>query len=76
LLYVWDGPGHPEPTSPVESQEIATDDEGAGLVAFDTDINNDNNSSNAQWAKVIVNGVATDWLQASCRNQPTNTPAS
>jgi hypothetical protein len=74
FLYVWDGPGHPEPASPVESQEIATDGDGAGLIVFNTDINNDVNSSNAQWAKTIVNGVATDWLQASCFNPATSTP--
>jgi hypothetical protein len=73
-LYVWDGPGHPEPTNSVESQEITTDDDGAAVIAFNTNINNDNNSSSAQWAKVIVNGVATDWLQANCENFATNTP--
>jgi hypothetical protein len=74
FLYVWDGPGHPEPTSPVESQQMTTDGDGAAVIAFNTDINNDNNSSNAQWAKVIVNGVATEWLQANCFNPATSTP--
>jgi hypothetical protein len=73
-LYVWDGPGNPEPTTSVESQEMTTDGDGAAVIAFNTNINNDNNSSSAQWAKVIVNGVATDWLQANCENFATNTP--
>ena len=75
-LYVWDGPGHPEPTSAVESQQMSTDDDGAALFVFFTNINNEDNSSTAQWAKVIVNGVATEWLQASCDNPPTFTPTN
>lgn len=75
-LYVWDGPGNPEPTTSVESQPMSTDGDGAALIVFNTNINNEDNSSSAQWAKVIVNGVATDWLQANCENFATNTPTN
>jgi hypothetical protein len=53
---------------------MTTDGDGAALIVFNTNINNEDNSSSAQWAKVIVNSVATDWLQANCENFATNTP--
>jgi hypothetical protein len=74
-LFVWDGPGHPQPGQPIETQETTTDQNGDAVVLFNTDINNDDNSSSAQWARVVVNGVSGgDFQQASCFNPATSTP--
>jgi hypothetical protein len=57
-LFVWDGPGHPEPAQPVETIDVTTFSTGQGFGTFRSLVAN----NTGQYAQVVVLGVGSGWV--------------